>query len=101
MKTFRSKRKFNTIFEFYKSTIAINFAVSILVFLFGGFDGFYNSILSFGFILSVLFKEIYRKNEYLFYYNIGISKIQLLVFSFIMNTLFSGLLLVIINFIFK
>ncbi len=101
MKKYLLKRKFNTIFEFYKSTIAINFAVSILGFLFGGFNGFILMIMSFGFILSVLFKEIYRKNDYLFYFNNGISKIQLLGFSFFMNTFSSGLLLVIINFIFK
>lgn len=85
---------------FYKSTIAINFAVSIIGFLFGGYNYLIIFVLTFGFGLSILFKEIYYKNEFLFYINNGISKTSLISFSFIFNTIFSGFLILIINLLF-
>lgn len=70
-------RKWANLFEFFKSTIAINLAVSFFVFLFGGYIAFNYSILSFGFILSLLFKEVNSKNEYVFYFNNHVTRIQL------------------------
>ena len=93
-------RKFNNILAFYKSTLAINLAVFIIGFFFGGFNYLNIFVLSFGFVLSILFKEIYRKNEFLFYFNNGISKTSLIGFSFIFNTIFSGFLILIINLLF-
>jgi len=55
-------------------------AVSVLI---GGFDYFFIMFLSVGFLISIGFKELYRKNEYLFYLNNGISKWQLLLFSYL------------------
>ncbi len=86
---------------FYKSTLVINFAFSIIGFLFGGFNYLNIFVLSFGFVLSILFKEIYRKNEFLFYFNNGISKTRLIGLSFIFNTIFLGFLILIINLIFQ
>ncbi|MDP2162323.1 MAG: hypothetical protein Q8K02_17720, partial [Flavobacterium sp.] len=44
-----------------------------------------------GIPILFLFKELYRKNEYYFYYNNGVSKLQLfrscLVFNFILAIL--------------
>ncbi len=100
MKTFLLKRKINNVFEFYKSTIAINFAVSVLGFFFGGFSTFFVSILFFGFISSIFFKEAYRKNDYIFYFNNGISKKQLLFYSFLMNLIISSFLILIIKSLF-
>ncbi len=101
MKTFLSKRKINNIIEFYKSTIALNFSVSVFGFIFGGFNTFFVMILSFGFFMSLIFKEVYRKSDYLFYFSNGISKTRLIGFSFILNTIFSGFLIAIINLIFQ
>lgn len=75
------EKKWSNAFEFFKSTLVVNFAVSFFVFLFGGSIAFKYSVLSFGFILSLLFKEVNSKNEYVFYFNNQISKIQLLVYS--------------------
>jgi hypothetical protein len=74
-------RKWNNIFEFFKSTVAINFAASFFVFLFGGLIAFNYSALTFGFGLSLLFKEVNATNEYVFYFNNKISKIQLWIYS--------------------
>jgi hypothetical protein len=74
-------RKWYNVFEFFKSTLPINFAASFFVFLFGGMIAFNYSILTFGFVLSLFFKEVNAKNEYVFYFNNKISKIQLWVYS--------------------
>ncbi|PJJ10409.1 hypothetical protein CLU83_3823 [Flavobacterium sp. 1] len=74
-------KKWNNLFEFFKSTLAVNFAVSFFVFLFGGSIAFNYSVLSFGFVLSLLFKEVNAKKEYVFYFNNQISRIQLWLFS--------------------
>jgi len=73
--------KWNNVFEFFKSTLAVNFVVSFFIFLFGGLIAFNYSVLTFGFGLSFLFKEVNAKNEYVFYFNNKISKTQLWLFS--------------------
>ncbi|REG99157.1 hypothetical protein C8P67_105331 [Flavobacterium aquicola] len=74
-------KKWLNLFEFFKSTIAINLSASFFVFLFGGLIAFNYSVLSFGFGLSLLFKEVNSKNEYVFYFNNQISRIQLWISS--------------------
>jgi hypothetical protein len=66
----------------------INIAVSIIILLFLGGDKFFFVFASFGYITSILHKEIYKKNEYLFYSNNGISKIKLLTFSYVFTLFF-------------
>lgn len=73
----------------------MNFIISILPFLIGGIDTFVFVFLTVGFFISILLKEINSKNEYLFYYNNRISKLQLWIYSFIINA-FSGLLITLI-----
>lgn len=93
-------RKLNNIFEFFKSTLLINLAVCAIAVLLAGFDYFFILFLSFGFLMSIAFKEVYRKNEYLFYTNNGISKIHLLVFSYAMTfcvTILMGLIIFLIK----
>jgi hypothetical protein len=41
-----------------------------------------------GFLLSAFYFEITRKNEYYFYYNLGLSKIKLLSIAYLLNFLF-------------
>lgn len=86
-------RKFKNILEFYKTTIAINSAISMLALWLGGISEFFIVFSSFGFIISCVFKEIFNKDEYLFYYNNRISKIYLLLYSFVLNFIFSLLLI--------
>jgi hypothetical protein len=45
-------------------------------------------IMTGGFFLSAFYFEISRKNEYYFYYNMGISKIRLLLNAYLLNFLF-------------
>jgi hypothetical protein len=78
-------RKVNNIFEFFKSTLVINLVVCSIAVLLSGFDYFFILFLSFGFLVSIGFKELYRKNEYLFYSNNGIAKIPLLLLSYFLT----------------
>ncbi|HEX9152138.1 MAG TPA: hypothetical protein VF842_08650 [Flavobacterium sp.] len=89
--------KISNIFEFYKSTLTITLSISVLAWVLAGFETFKCVLVVFGFLISILVKEVNAKNEYLFYYNNGISKIKLLTFSFLMNFVFSIFFIVIIN----
>lgn len=40
-----------------------------------------------GFFLSAFYFEIARKNEYYFYYNLGLSKIKLILFTYLLHIL--------------
>lgn len=92
-------RKFLNIVAFFKSTLVINLSLSIVSILFGGVINFTIVLLSFGFIVSIAIKEIKQKNEYLFYYNNGISKQTLLLFSYLLTVMLLGIITIIRNFI--
>jgi hypothetical protein len=94
-------KKIANVFEFFKSTIAINFVASVIVFLFGGLIAFHYSLLTFGFGISLLFKEVNSKNEYLFYFNNQLSKIQLWVCSWCFTFVFLVIFVVVFNVINK
>ena len=76
-------KKWSNVFEFFKSTLLINFSVCLVTMLFGGVDSFFFIFASFGFMITVLYKELYRKTDYLFYSNNGVSKVQLLGYSYV------------------
>lgn len=78
-------RKLLNIFEFFKTTLTVNLLVCAIAVFLGGFDYFFIWFLSFGFLASIGFKEFYRKKEYLFYFNNGVSKMQLFLFSYLMT----------------
>lgn len=80
--------KWSNVFEFFKSTLAVNLAASFFVSLFGGMIAFNYSVLTFGFFLSLLFKEVNAKHEYVFYFNNRISKIQLWAYSWCFTFVF-------------
>jgi hypothetical protein len=85
---------------FHKSTLTLNllfsFAISlILAELF--FKVLPISIMTGGPLLSLFYKEISRKNEYYFYYNRGISKLNLIVVSMALNVLTGIVLKMIIS----
>lgn len=81
-------QKMKNVFYFYKSTLSINLSLSVFSVLFGGLENFGVVFLSVGFVSSLVFKEIYAKNDYLFYFNNGVSKTQLWFFSYLLNLLF-------------
>jgi hypothetical protein len=76
-------------------------SISALAWVFGGFETFKYVLIIFGFFISLLIKEVNAKNEYLFYYNNGISKIQLFVYGFLMNFVFSLALILAVNILLK
>jgi len=45
-------------------------------------------IMTGGFFLSIFYFEVARKNEYYFYYNLGLSKIKLISFTYILHLIF-------------
>lgn len=56
-------------------------------------------IMTGGFILSAFYFELSRKNEYYFYYNLGISKIKLLLFAYTLHAVFVLPLLIILPYV--
>ncbi|TDE03984.1 hypothetical protein E0F91_10155 [Flavobacterium sandaracinum] len=81
--------------------MTINLSVSGLAWVFGGFETFKYVLIFFGFFISLLIKEVNAKNEYLFYYNNGISKLQLFIYTFLVNFAFSLVLILVINLLLK
>jgi hypothetical protein len=45
-------------------------------------------IMTGGFLLSVYYFEMTRKNEYYFYYNLGLGKIKLILCTYILHLIF-------------
>ncbi|RTY79535.1 hypothetical protein EKM05_08915 [Flavobacterium sp. GSP27] len=76
-------------------------SISTLAWVFGGFETFKYALIIFGFFISLLIKEVNTKNEYLFYYNNGISKLHLFIYGFLMNFVFSLMLILVINVVLK
>jgi len=80
-------KKALNIFQFFKATVLTSILISLPTLLFGDVGAFIVVYLTLGFVVSILIKEINYEKEYLFYYNNGISKIQLWFYSYIMATL--------------
>lgn len=85
--------------EFYKSTLIINWLFSVAIsiaasFLFFPFFRTLSiSVMTIGPILSLLYNEVSHNNEYYFYYNRGISKASLITTCMVLNIL-SGIILI-------
>jgi len=82
--------------EFYKSTLVVNWIFSIaisLILLPTFFTTLSISVMTGGPLLSLLYKEISSKNEFYFYYNQGVSKVRLVISCMILNILV-GLILI-------
>ncbi|MBB4035564.1 hypothetical protein GGR21_001457 [Dysgonomonas hofstadii] len=54
-----------------------------------------------GLAASLLYKETVRKNEYYFFYNVGISKIELIIVSLILYILSSVIIYILCSLIMK
>ncbi len=91
-------RKLANIFAFFKSTLLINLSVSVVALLFGGLSLFVVVLVSFGFVVSLVFKEVSQKNEYLFYYNNKLSKTALWLYSYFFTAAFALLIAVAVVF---
>ena len=89
--------------QFHKSILPLNWTssicFSIIFYLLSHTSilyGFSIFSMSLGFLFSLLIKEsvFSNKDEYYFYYNFGITKVKLIIFSFTLNIVF-GLILII------
>jgi len=56
-------------------------------------------IMTGGFILSAFYFEISRKNEYYFYYNLGIGKIKLLLLAYTLHMILILPLLIVLRYV--
>jgi hypothetical protein len=56
-------------------------------------------IMTGGFFLSAFYFEITRKNEYYFYYNLGLSKTKLILFTYALHIIFILPLLYILQYV--
>jgi hypothetical protein len=56
-------------------------------------------IMTGGFLLSAFYFEISRRNEYYFYYNLGLSKIKLLISAYLLNLIIVVPLLYIMHYV--
>jgi hypothetical protein len=52
-----------------------------------------------GFFLSAYYFEITRKNEYYFYYNLGISKVRLWLLTYLLHLIFILPLLYVLQYV--
>jgi len=99
-------KKVKILFEFYKSTLLFNFGFSLLLLYFLNIGSDCRAILHsipftylfgsfFGLLIVLFLKEINKNNDYLFYFNSNLSKLQLYGFSLIINLLITFFLLLI------
>ncbi len=87
--------KLKLYWEFYKSVFLINLFLTLVTLKYNP-----NTILInlcfVAIIIIHIYKEYYRANEYYFYYNKNISKLQLLAFCFGLNFIISIIILLIL-----
>jgi len=89
-----NKQKIRLYLNFHRSTLALNWLVSIAVSSFSfSFRNLALATLTAGFLVSLLYKEIRQRDEYYFYYNAGISKLNLILGSFLLNLISAELIL--------
>jgi hypothetical protein len=95
--TIYSKNQFKLLLVFYKSTLALSVTVAAMLAVFGPgiLAGFGFGLMTAGTVLTLLYKEISKKNEYYFYYNKSISK-QALMLTCALGNLVVGLVFIII-----
>lgn len=56
-------------------------------------------IMTGGFLLSAYYFEMTRRNEYYFYYNLGMGKIQLLLYTYALHLIFIFPFLIILKYV--
>jgi hypothetical protein len=74
---------------FYKSTLTLSILFSITVAVIGGKLGFITvfgiAFMTGGWVLSLYYKEVTHKNEYVYYHNMGITKSTLIISCILVN----------------
>jgi hypothetical protein len=83
-------RKLKLFSVFYKSTLSLSITFAALVAVMGGrlfITVFGIAFMTGSWILSLYYKEQTRKNEYVYYQNMGITKSALVIFCILLNVL--------------
>lgn len=75
------------ILEFFKSIVFIDLIISTIALIVFGIETALFIFESVGFLFSILIFEVKHKNNYLFYYNNGISKLELIAYSYLIIVL--------------
>ena len=80
-------KKALNILEFFKSIMFFDLIISAVAFIVIGIESSLFVFISIGFLLSILIFEIRYKNNYLFYHNNGVSKLELIAYSYLITFL--------------
>jgi hypothetical protein len=75
------------VFNYYKILLSVNIPFSFIFGCLLGVTGFIVTFCTFGLLISIFFFELYYKPRYYFYYNRGFSKLKLISFCFVINSL--------------
>jgi len=87
---------------FHKSTLTINIITSAsfsLIYFQLFFRLFPTMMMTAGTMIGIFYKEITHQNEYYFYYNLGISKANLIAVNALLNILTGLMLLLIFSYV--
>lgn len=77
--------KLQNIFAFYRNTLAVNIAISIIPLIFINQGTFLFVFTTFGYIAAIAINEVHKSENYLFYFNNKLTKIQLIIYGMILN----------------
>lgn len=88
----QNKRRINVIWTYYKSTLFVNILCSLAL-PFADFPDYIEyfpqlfgmSFISLGLMVSFSYKEFVRREEYYFYYNAHLGRLQLYLACFLIN----------------
>lgn len=87
-----NRRTFNVIWTYYKSTLLVNIVTSAAL-PFADFPEYMEyfpkifglSFITLGLVVSFVYKEFVRRDEYYFYYNAHVSRVHLYLSCFLVN----------------
>ncbi len=86
-------RKWLNIISFFKFNFSVSLIVSLIFFVFGDLKSFSICFITFGYLLSFMLRELHPKNkEYLFYFNNGLTKKELIIYCGVLNLILIGLI---------
>jgi len=83
---------------FYKSTLTLSVLFSITIAVIGGGLGFITvfgiAFMTGGWVLSLYYKEVTHKNEYVYYQNMGIAKSTLVISCILVNIIIGAICII-------
>lgn len=89
------QKRISLFYQFYKRFFFLNFFISLPISIFSlSYMDFLFFFCSAGLFLSFIFFEYFEFDYYYYYFNRGITKTNLIVVSFILNILFSAMVII-------